>query len=112
MTAGRWIAELAVDFVDPGGDRDHGRIAIGEPVAEDEGSWACTCEVGPLFGPRPLFGVDALQALLLGIRFVGFELHAFRARGGRVVCPATATDPEFDVSLDAYFGPLLRASDE
>ena len=105
MTSERFVAELEVDFVHASGERVPGRIAVGAPV-EDDRSWACAVEVGR-HGPRPIYGTDGMQALLLAIQVIGFELHTFRERGGRIVEPGTNND----LPLHAYFGPLLRASD-
>lgn len=42
--------------------------------------------------------------MLLGVQFLGTMLHAFVARGGRVLDP----EDDSDVPLAALFGPMLR----
>ena len=61
---------------------------------------------GALGGQRRIFGGDSLQALLLGVQFLGVMLHRFVEDGGHVL------DREGnDATLQAIFGPLLRGPD-
>lgn len=99
-----WIAERTVVFVDPGGKRTPGRIAVGHPRRISEVEASCPIALDGLQRMRPISGDDPLQAMLLAIRFLGMRLQDHLARGYRVVDP----DEDEDVPLEAYFGALLR----
>lgn len=101
-----WIAEEQVVFVHPNGDRRPGRIAVGQPYQGPENA-SCPIALDGLELCRPIHGDNTLQALLLGIRFLGMRLHDFRSKGGRVIMyPGDEPDEDVDV-LQAFFGPLL-----
>ncbi len=102
-----WIAEEHVIFVEPDGRRNAGRIAVAQPVPIDDGDASCqvVLERDRTLTYPPMFGASTLQALLLGVQLLGYELHDFLERGGRVL---GAEDGE-DFPLDVLFGPLLRA---
>lgn len=106
-----WIAELRVVLVHPDGHRVPRRIAAGQPYTVDGAGPAagdeshCPVEIHGLHASvHPLIGGSTLQALLLGVQFLGTMLHDFIARGGRVIDP----DDDSDVPLAALFGPMLR----
>jgi hypothetical protein len=102
-----WIAEKRVVFMEPDGSRTAGRIAVAQPVAVDDHEASCVIvlETASSHKYPPIVGGSTLQALLLGLRLLGYELHHFLERAGRVLDP----DEDEDVSLDALFGPLVRA---
>ncbi len=94
-----WIAEEHVVFIEPDGSRTAGRIAVAQPVAVDDREASCGVVLERASSSKytPTYGASTLQALLLGLRFLGYELHHFLERGGRVLDP----DEDQDVSLDA-----------
>ena len=94
----------------PDGRRVHGHIAVGQPYTlaggDPAGSYECHCPVeidGIHSREHPIIGGGTLQALLLGVRFLGTMLHDFTSRGGRVLDP----EDDSDVPLAALFGPML-----
>lgn len=95
--------------VHPDGRRVPGHIAVGQPYTLVGGDPAgsdeshCPVEIDSL-DSHAIIGGGSLQALLLGVRFLGTTLHAFVSRGGRVLDAEDGTD----VPLDALFGPMLR----
>jgi len=98
-----WMAEEEVIFVHPDGRRVAGRIAVGTPVASGR---EVSVEVS-LQGVEPrlftkIYGETTLQALMLGIRFMGYRLYDFMQKGGQVLGPKGDAFP-----IDEYFGPLL-----
>jgi hypothetical protein len=99
-----WIAEEEVIFVSADGRRRHGRLGLGLPVKVDPAEARCLTMLDGL-DPAPIgiSGASTLQALLLGVRFLGFRLQDFLSKGGRVL-DSTA---ETDVELEALFGPML-----
>jgi hypothetical protein len=99
-----WIAEEHVVFVRPDGRRTTGRIAVGHPEKTGTGEARCTVTLDGLEQTSPIFGESTLQALLLGVRFLGMRLHDFQSKGGRVLHAAD----DSDVELDELFGSLLR----
>jgi hypothetical protein len=100
-----WIAEEAVVFVDPSGQRSNGRIAVGLPAQISDVEARCPIALDGLehTGMGPISGSSTLQALLLAIRFLGMRLQDHLSRGYRVVHP----EDESDVPLVAFFGRLL-----
>lgn len=107
-----WIAEQQVVIVHPDGRRVQGHIAVGEPYTLDGGTdptgtyeTHCPIEIDSLWSrARPMIGCGSLQALLLGIQFLGMTLHAFIENGGRVL----DVNDGSDIQLASLFGPLLR----
>jgi hypothetical protein len=106
-----WIAELRVVLVHPDGRRVAGDIAVGQPYTLAGGDPAasyeshCPVEIDSLHSrAHPIIGGGTLQALLLGVQFLGTMLHDFVSRGGRVLYP----DDGSDVPLPALFGVMLR----
>ncbi len=66
----------------------------------------CPIEIDGLHSRvHPIIGGGTLQALLLGVQFLGAMLHDFVARGGRVLDP----EDDSDIPLGALFGPMLRS---
>lgn len=97
------MAEEEVVFVHPDGRRVAGRIAIGAPLTSGR---ECSVEVS-LQGVEPrlstkIYGETTLQALMLGIRFMGYRLHDFLQKGGRIEYGDRQAFP-----IDAYFAGLL-----
>src|SRR3954467_4458415 len=104
---GPWIAERQVVFVDRGGRRAAGRIAVGRPARLDANEALCRCALDGLDpAPRWLHGAEPMQALVLAMQFVGTRLHEFASNGGRVLEP----DGKTDACIEAIFGPLFGAS--
>jgi hypothetical protein len=108
-----WIAELRVVMVHPDGRRVPGHIAVGRPYTLGDGDPAgsfeshCPVEIDGLHSQRhPIIGAGTIQALLLGVRFLGTMLHNFTSRGGRVLHATDGTD----VDLESLFGPMLSDS--
>jgi hypothetical protein len=98
-----WIAEQRVTWALASGERRPGRIAIGMPIAISEVEASCWYALDGLeYVAGPMLGSDTMQALCMALRFVGWKLHAFLARGGRVL-----DDDGEDVGIEAVFGPLL-----
>lgn len=97
------MAEEEVVFVHADGRRVAGRIAIGAPFKAGR---ECAVEVS-LQGVEPrlstkIYGETTLQALMLGIRFMGYRLHDFLQKGGRILYGENHAFP-----IEAYFGGLL-----
>lgn len=99
-----WIAEKHVVFVHADGRRSVGRIAVGQPEQVASGEVRCPIALDGLERTGPIFGESSLQALLLGVRFLGMRLHDFLSKGGRVLDP----EDDSDVGLDESFGTFLR----
>jgi hypothetical protein len=112
----QWIAEEKVVFVQTDGARIAGRIAIAAPVVRAQD---CACEVvmEGLERNHTIFGDSTLQALLLGVRFLGMRLHDHLSRGLKVELVGDGSDAEATDENSAedviavLFGPLLRAAD-
>jgi len=84
------IAEDLVLWVLPSGERRPGRIAIcaPEPDTDSDTMWTCWWFLeGLKHEPRQALGDGSLQALMLTLKTIGYELHAFIARGGTVLMP-------------------------
>ena len=113
----QWIAEEKVVFVQADGTRIDGRIAVAAPVV---GAQDCACEVvmEGLERSHTIFGDSTLQALLLGVRFLGMRLHDHVSRGLRVELEggdgpdddAKGGGDEHEDVIAVLFGPLLRAA--
>jgi hypothetical protein len=98
------MAEEEVVFIHVDGRCIAGRIAIGTPVTSGR---ECSVEVS-LQGVEPrlstkIYGETTLQALMLGIRFMGYRLHDFLQKGGRIEYGDHLPFP-----VDAYFAGLLN----
>lgn len=94
-------------FLAPDGRRLPGRIAIGLPKTVDDHGW-CDLALEPLIpGVRHTFGEGKLQALVAALRLVGSQIDDFLRRGGRLLEPGSADDPDTDFAIDAVLGPLL-----
>ena len=88
------IAEDPVIWVFPSGERRPGRIAIcapepnPSPDVEGDTTWVCWWFMEGLWHqPRPSLGEGSLQPLMLALKMIGYELHAFLSRGGQVLMP-------------------------
>jgi hypothetical protein len=88
------IAEYHVIWVLPSGERQPGRIAICAPEpspypdVENDTTWACWWFLEGLWHrSQPALGDGSLQPLIAALEMIGHELHAFIARGGRVLMP-------------------------
>jgi len=106
----QWVAEAKVVFVQPDGSRVAGRIAVAAPVVREAD---CACEVAMEGLERSfvIYGDSTLQALLLGVRFLGHRLHDHRSRGVRIEMDGDDDDAvDRDDVVEALFGPLLRAA--
>jgi hypothetical protein len=88
-----WIAEERVIWVLPSGEKREGRIAVAAPEpapgVEGDTTWKCEAALDGLWHrPLVVFGEESLQPLLLVLRLLGTELHAFLSRGGgRLLMP-------------------------
>ena len=103
-------------FVQPDGTRVHGRIAVAAPVVREQ-DCACDVVMEGLERNYTIFGDSTLQALLLGVRFLGMRLHDLQSRGVRVELDAdeAAEEPTDEGAATAnviavLFGPLLCAA--
>jgi hypothetical protein len=98
----RWIAEekIRLEFE---GRTIASRLLVGRPRMVDKNEAVCVVAIEGVERPYEIHGDGTLQALLLGIRFLGFRLHDLTSRGARVLGPRGRAD----VSLEAMFGPLL-----
>jgi hypothetical protein len=102
VTNPKFIAELRVKFLYPGGKESDGRIAVGMPTQDEDNQASCLAVIDGLSTPAStLHGGDSLQALRIALQYLAWELHAFVERGGRVV----DRDGE-DVDLPSTFGQL------
>lgn len=88
------IAEAHVIWVMPSGERRPGRIAIcapepdPSPDIENCTTWACWWFMEGLWHrPSKALGDGSLQPLMLALQMIGYELHAFISRGGKVLTP-------------------------
>jgi hypothetical protein len=88
------IAEAHVIWVLPSGERRPGRIAICAPEpapypdVENCTTWACWLWMeGIWIQPSRTLGDGSLQPLILALKMIGYELHAFISRGGKVLTP-------------------------
>jgi hypothetical protein len=110
-----WIAVEEVVFVYPDGTRAPGRIAVAAPV-ELEDQCACEVALDGLERTYTIFGHSKLQALLLGIQFLGARLHDLLARGLRVELASSVGNyaehagGELAEPMSVLFGALLRAT--
>jgi hypothetical protein len=88
------IAEDHVIWVMPSGERRPGRIAIcapepdPSPDVENCTTWTCWWFMEGLWHrPCKVLGEGSLQPLILALKMIGYELHAFLSRGGKVLTP-------------------------
>jgi hypothetical protein len=104
---------MRVVLVFPSGNRVPSHISVGQPVTLNDQDPAdnyesyCAVEIQGLQPLTRISGGGSLQALLLGLSFLGMRLHDFGARGGRVV----HSDEDSDVELKSIFGTFLRGPD-
>ena len=87
-----WIVEEPVIWVYPSGERSPGRIALGAPEPDarfaHDTTMACRWFLEGLWKePRQAFGEGTMQPLMLALQMIGYELHDFISRGGRVEAP-------------------------
>src|SRR6185295_1441313 len=61
------------------------------PDGEDDNTWACWWSLDGMDGigakPRRSLGSGSLQPMILALEMIGYELHAFISRGGKVLSP-------------------------
>jgi hypothetical protein len=101
-----WIASEDVVFLYANGRRVPGRIAVGLPVQIDATEASCMIALdGFQYQTHQLRGTSTLQAVLMAVRFIGWRLHDFLSKGGRVLDPE---EEDADFPIEALFGPLLR----
>lgn len=70
------------------GDRDVPvEIRIFAPLLEADGSWGCGFEIGWPERPKEMtiYGVDAMQALVLALQAIGVQLYTSEYRIGKPV---------------------------
>jgi len=79
------VASRLLDRIDQkSGERDTLLIVLYKPKRMAEEEWACEYSIESLASPprrRAIFGVDAMQALVLSLRTIHAELDALRSRG-------------------------------
>lgn len=88
------MAECRVIWALRDGTKTPGRIAITPPEPDPspdvvgDTTWACWWYMDGMW-PRPckVRGDGSLQPLMLTLQMIGYELHAFVSRGGRVLAP-------------------------
>jgi hypothetical protein len=88
----RPIAEYLVIWSMPDGTQSPGRIAITAPEpdpspgVDSDDTWACWwCMEGMWHRPCKVRGDGSFQPLMLALKMLGYELHAFISRGGKVL---------------------------
>jgi len=108
-----WIAEYPVTWLLPSGEPTEGRIAVGAPEIEEDGTWCCAYAIESLPRTRSgqVYGATSLQALWHALSYVGMWLYFAFVDGVRVypreedgTDPLTAT-----ASLLGMLGPVIRA---
>lgn len=113
MTEPQWIATSDVVFVTPDGTRTPGSIRISLPTPAFEHDAQCSYTLDPIVKGHPIYGSDALQALLLALRMCGMELAMFEARGGKIEYPTSAEGtPGERWDPKPTFGSFFRLPDE
>lgn len=111
------IAAERVIWVMPSGERLLGRIAICAPEPEphpgvdNDTTWACWWFMEGLWHrPSKALGEGSLQPLMLALQMIGYELHAFISRGGKVLEPDDE-EPSTAGVLMTLRGMIRRADD-
>jgi hypothetical protein len=109
------IAEDRVIWVMPSGERRPGCIAIcapepdPSPEVENDDTWACLWFMDGIWHrPCKVRGEGSLQPLMLALEMIGYELHAFISRGGKVLSPE---EPGSAGVLMTLRGLIRRAGD-
>jgi hypothetical protein len=82
----------------PDGSVQRATIRVASPKRIGPGEWGCHVEVAPLLARTRISGGDALQALCLGLNFVGREMYTAERRGFRFLFETGERVP-----LNAYF---------
>jgi hypothetical protein len=82
----RLIIDEPVTFVSRG-LRYRGRLSVAQPVVVSKVEARCVVELDGWWPAVALSGNEPLQALILGLRHVGFGLHDAHDKGVRVVGP-------------------------
>jgi hypothetical protein len=90
-----WIAEQEIT-IELEGKRTKARILVGRPRMIDRHEATCVVALEGIVAPMEIHGEDTLQALLLGVRMLGWRLHDLRSRGARMTG-----------IVEASFGELL-----
>lgn len=73
-------------------------VRIGQPIRAKTQEWVCSIQIVGFRKTTRVCGVDALQALCLGVQLTGDLLYEFRKQGARLSFIASAEE----VPLDAY----------
>jgi len=95
----KWIVEMPIVWIFPGGARVSGQIAIGVPELVPDGNREAICPVtmGGLDGPgrvADIHGEGKLHALMLAIGYIERRIRDSVAQGVRVELPDYGDDPE------------------
>ncbi|MDQ0570957.1 hypothetical protein QFZ42_002791 [Variovorax paradoxus] len=82
MTALQTPARRVWHVVSPTGEEHQVILEVGIPAPRPDGSWGVMTSVGGLDPePRIIFGVDAWQAMSLGMHFVANQVEFFSEKG-------------------------------
>ncbi|MEJ2183555.1 MAG: hypothetical protein P8Y66_08525 [Nitrospirota bacterium] len=76
------IAERILDLEKKDGSRTKIRVRLAKPERSEDGDWVCPYEITGFERPTGLrvFGVDAMQALLLAIKGLSVDLEIIARR--------------------------------
>jgi hypothetical protein len=74
----------AFHAISPSGEERHCELSVDLPCAKPEGEWGAVVRIEGLEArSREIFGVDAWQAVQLGMRFLATRLEHFESHGWR-----------------------------
>lgn len=98
------LARLDLIFENQSGSRRLIVVELGQPESCENGAWKCRVTLAGIdHRTRSTYGVDALQAICLTLRYIAFQLKELLINGGKLL---HGDGDEFP--LDAYFGAILR----
>lgn len=103
----RAIVKARFDAISIEGEQLTVKIAIRAPEPDPKsagGDWRCKVKLDGLGNKTFIYGVDALQALSLALKFVESELRAFTDAGWYFYLPGS---PDHPVDMTACYFPQL-----
>ncbi|GKQ99133.1 DUF6968 family protein [Aeromonas hydrophila] len=103
----RAIVKARFDAISIEGEQLTVKIAIRAPEPDPKsagGDWRCKVKLDGLGNKTFIYGVDALQALSLALKFVESELCAFTDAGWHFYLPGC---PDHPVDMAACYFPQL-----